>query len=390
MPILSSATLRAAPSASIGNAMCYTFAAAAAATVNDEQGGQHFTQRLLSFALTCVVAALWTVTPAMAWDRGTVQSFAVLPEGAPKVEGLTVGEDGNVYVSTFDPTGPAPSQLFVFDDNGKLLRTMTIGGSSNATLGLGFNPITHQLLVIDFGAGKVLNVNPTTGASSVFMTVSGSAGLNALTFDQAGNVYVSDSFQGIIWTTGPSGGVGTIWKQDQLLTTTGTPPFGANGIAFNKARSIMFVANTGNDTLVQIAVNNVGGTLSAGAASVFTNSINGADGIVLDANDNIWVAANQADEIVVVDPTGKAIAKLGDFNGLKDGVTRGLLFPASPAFSKDGRSLFVTNLELDLTSIGLKQSVDSQWAAQVKRHSVARLLARIPPIVNVPPIASTD
>ena len=32
------------------------------------------------------------------------------------------------------------------------------------------------------------------------------------------------------------------------------------------------------------------------------------------------VAANQADEIVVVDPTGKAIAKLGDFNGLKDGA----------------------------------------------------------------------
>src|SRR5262245_8376728 len=188
MPIRSSATLRAGPTASTGNAMYYTFAAAAAATVNDEQGGQHFTQRLLSFALTCaaLVAALWTVTPAMAWDRGTVQTFAVLPEGAPKVEGLTVGEDGNVYVSTVDPTNPAgaPSQLFVFDDNGKLLRTMTIGGSSNATLGLGFNPITHQLLVIDFGAGKVLNVNPTTGTSSVFMTVTGSPGLNALTFDQ--------------------------------------------------------------------------------------------------------------------------------------------------------------------------------------------------------------
>src|SRR5258708_26487024 len=225
-----------------------------------------FTQRLISFALACtsLVAASWTVTPASAWDRGSVQTFAVLPEGVPKVEGLTVGDDGNVYVSTFDPTGPAaPSQLFVFDDNGKLLRTMTIGGSSNATLGLGFNPITHQLLVIDFGAGKVLNVNPTTGASSVFMTVSGSAGLNALTFDQAGNVYVSDSFQGIIWTTGPSGGRGgTIWKQDPLLKTSGTPPFGANGIAFNKARNIMFVANTGNNTLVQIAVNNVGRTLT--------------------------------------------------------------------------------------------------------------------------------
>ena len=80
-----------------------------------------FTQRLISFVLACtsLVTASWTVTPASAWDRGSVQTFAVLPEGVPKVEGLTVGGDGNVYVSTFDPTGPAaPSQLFVFDDNG--------------------------------------------------------------------------------------------------------------------------------------------------------------------------------------------------------------------------------------------------------------------------------
>jgi sugar lactone lactonase YvrE len=344
---------------------------------------QRFTQWLISVALTCasLAAVSWTATTAGAWDRGKVQTFAVLPHGAPKVEGLTVGHDGNVYVSTFDPTGPAaPSKLFVFDDDGTLLRSVTIANSSQATLGLGFHPATHQLLVIDFGAGKVLNVDPRTGASSVFMTVTGASGLNALTFDQFGNVYVSDSFQGIIWKTGAQGGAGTVWKQDPLLTTTGTPPFGANGIAFNRARNAMFVANTGNDTLVQIAVSNVGGTLTAGAASVFTNSINGADGIVIDGHDNIWVAANQADEIVVVDPTGKAIAKLGDFNGVEDGVTRGLLFPASPAFSRDGESVLVTNLELDLRSIGIPQSVDSQWAAQVTRHSIARLPARIPPI----------
>ena len=348
------------------------------------------TRRLTLFALACagILGATWNATPASAWDRGEVQTLAVLPAGAPKIEGLTVGDDGNVYVSTFDPAGPAaPSQLFVFNTEGKQLRRVNISGSSNATLGLGFHPTTHQLLVIDFGAAKVLNVNPVTGASSVFMTVAQVTakppGLNALTFDDTGNVYVSDSFQGIIWTTGAGGGAGTIWKQDPLLTTTGVPGFGANGVGFNKARSIMFVANTGDDTLVRIQVNNSGGVLTAGAATVFTNSINGADGIVLDKDDNIWVAANQADEIVVVDPTGKAIAKLGDFNGItKDGVTRGLLFPASPAFSKDGKSLFVTNLDLDLRSVGGPQTVDSQWAAQVHQHSIAKLRARIPPFFD--------
>ena len=91
------------------------------------------------------------------------------------------------------------------------------------------------MLVLDFGAGVVRSVNPSTGSSSVFMTVTGSSGLNTLTFDQAGNVYVSDSFQGIIWKTGAAGGAATAWVTDPLLATAGVPPFGANGLGFNKA-----------------------------------------------------------------------------------------------------------------------------------------------------------
>ena len=186
---------------------------------------------------------------------------------------------------------------------------------------------------------------------------------------------MSDSFQGVIWKSAGCGHA-TVWAQNDLLLPNGIPPFGANGIAFNKAGDAMFVANTSTDKLIKI-------TVAAGTATgvaEFTNSINGADGIVIDGDDNIWVAANQADEIVVVDKTGKAIAKLGDFDGVKHGITNGLLFPASPAFSKDGKWLYVTNLELDLRSIGGPQTVDSQWAAQVQQHSVARLRARIPNI----------
>ena len=139
----------------------------------------------------------------------------------------------------------------------------------------------------------------------------------------------------------------------------------------------MFVCNTAMDWIVKIPVETDG---KAGTPTVLTNSINGCDGLRLDSSDNIWVAANQADEIVVVDPTGKVIAKLGDFNGVQNGETQGLLFPASPAFSPNGNTLWVTNLELDLTTIGITQSVDSQWAAQVTRHSIAKLSATIPPL----------
>jgi sugar lactone lactonase YvrE len=331
-------------------------------------------------ALLCagVVAFLSQPNSAAAFDRNQAQLFAVLPAGSTLPEGLTVAPNGDVYVATFDGS----KTIVVFNDNGKLLRTLTVhAASGGGFLGIAFHPQTGALLVIDFGAGTVLNVDKNTGASSVFMTVptgpAPASGLNALEFDKAGNVYVSDSFGGVIWRTGPHGGAVTQWVASDLLKTAGDPPFGANGMGFSKAQNIMFVANTGNDTIVQIPVTSSNGNATAGTPAVFTNSINGADGLILDDQDNLWVCANQGDEIVVVDKTGKVIAKLGDFEGLVDGGTpKGLLFPASPGFSRDGKTVYVTNLALDLrvgTGNPANIAVDSAWAAKVKHWTVSKI-----------------
>jgi streptogramin lyase len=356
--------------------------------------------RWAALAALMVSSGLGAV-PALAWDRGDVDIFAVLPDGSTGPEGLTVGPGGDVFVTTFGFNAEGgvttPSQLFVFQPNGRLVRQVTIENASPHVLGLAFNPVTGALIVLDFGAGTALAVDPVTGHSSLFMTASttgtpeanvpgtdpSKSGLNGVTFDRAGNTYISDSFQGIIWKVGPQGGtgpekLGTIFVEDPTLTTVGIPPFGANGIEFNNEGTVLFAANTGNDQLIQIPIDKDG---SAGQPVVFTNSINGADGIVIDKHDNIWVAANQADEIVVVDPTGKAIAKLGDFQGIDGNATpHGLLFPASPDFSPDGKTLYVTNLALDLTVLGITESVDSAFAHMVKHFTVAKLRAQIPPL----------
>jgi hypothetical protein len=77
------------------------------------------------------------------------------------------------------------------------------------------------------------------------------------------------------------------------------------------------------------------------------------------------------------------IAKLGDFDGIdKNGVPQGLLFPASPAFSLDGRSLYLTNLALDLRLAVTPdvQAIDSQWTDQVKSYTVSKLSTNFKPL----------
>ena len=321
-----------------------------------------------------------TAAPAAAWQRNPAELLSALPAGASGPEGLTVGADGNLYVTTsgYDAAGEVagPGRLYVLAPDGQLIRDVAIQGSSAHQLGIAFNPVTSELLAIDAGAGVVRRVDPLNGAASVFMTAGPGALLNGLAFDRAGNTYVTDSANGIVWVAGPQGGAGQVWVQDALLTTTGVPTFGANGIAFNRDFTTAFVTNTGNDTVLRIPVVNG----QAGQTAVFVNSINGADGLALDAEDNLWVAANQADEIVVVDPMGKSIGKLGDFRGVRAGVPLGLLFPASPAFSADGQFIYVTNFALDLRVVGAVQSVDSQYAAQVRRYTVSRISTRLRPL----------
>jgi sugar lactone lactonase YvrE len=369
--------------------------------------------------------ALWVMmgmlgTPANAWQRGQVQLLTVLPDAAPgaqsSVEGLTVGPDGNIYVPTFgfNTTGSTtgPATLFVISPAGTVVRQVTLKASppvSPHMLGLAFNPVTGRLLILDFGSGlatgtaNVLDVDPNTGNASVFATVPTVApgsgvvpAINALTFDRSGNVYVSDSFQGIIWTAPDSchGCQMTPWSNFPSLLGPGTgltPPFGANGIEFSNDYSTMYVADTAFHQIIQIPVTSSGGNLIAGTPSILITGINAPDGIAVDRKGNIWVCANQEDEIVVIDPkatnpiTGKplpkVIAKLGDFNGIgQNGIAQGFLFPASLAFSKDGQKLYVSNLTLYLPYAGAEAAIDSNWTLQVKGYTVSQIPAFIPPL----------
>jgi sugar lactone lactonase YvrE len=344
-------------------------------------------------------------TPAAAWDRGEVGNLGTIPVFMPSgpgaacpggtksctsdIEGVAVGPDGTVYTPSFGFNSQGAlggyGELFVFAPSGELVRHFPVTGSSPHLIGMVYQYSSNSVLIADLGSGNVWKVDPRTQATSLFMaapTVTTSPGLNALTIDKAGNVYVSDSFQGVIWKTGPAGGTPTAWyspanQNDLLLPTPNddeplVPPFGANGIEFNNEGTAMFAMNTAYHSIIKIPINADG---TAGTGEVFVTGINAPDGVAVDRDDNLWVVANQGDEIVVVDPTGKVIGKRGDFNGVNhDGSIDGLLFPASLSFSPDGKVLYVTNLALYLPYAGVPEiAVDSAWTLQVKSYNVARI-----------------
>jgi DNA-binding beta-propeller fold protein YncE len=324
------------------------------------------------------------------------ETFAAMPQGVRYPEGITANPaTGDVYAGTFD-FGPNANKLVRFSRGGRVLAVKDFGATP--LLGLGF--AGGKVYILNFGASRIQRIAAAFDASTAVEDVAawtlpsiGAPGPrvvtnnpdgstdeivfgsnhfpapNALVFDAAGNLYVSDSFQGAIWrvdnaTTCATPCAINLFKQDPLLATAGFPPFGANGLALSADGKAMFIANTGDNRVLKMDM-----TTAAHPISVFAESVHGADGLLLDG-DKLWVAANQGDKIVALNAQGRPVIQAGEFEGInRDGTPRGLLFPASMVIV-DGW-MYVTNLALPLTA-----AVGDEPEEDVTRWTLARI--RVP------------
>jgi sugar lactone lactonase YvrE len=347
-----------------------------------------------NFWIACAAAgAIALCAGAARADKGPAwidaQEFATLPEGVRYPEGITANPaTGDIFVANFD-FGPNPNRLIRFGRSGRVEAQRDFG--PQPLLGLGFR--AGKVYILNFGAQKLQRIdanftaatpvedvatfpligpppgreNPNAdGTSDTIVFQSGRSAPNALVFDHAGNIYVSDSFQGAIYRI-PAGApcvspaCPEVISHDPLLATPGFPPFGANGLALNADESLLYIANTGDHRVLKMP-------LPAGPVSVFTESIHGADGLLFH-DGLLWVAANQADTVYALNARGRIVVRAGEFEGIQRGAPRGLLFPASMVIVDNW--MYVTNLSLPLTS-----AVGDEWEEDVTRWNVARF--RVP------------
>ncbi len=336
-------------------------------------------------------------------DPEAAVPFVTMPAVANFPEGITANPaNGDIYVSTFefDTSGTETNTIVRFDANGTLLGQVDAIGNI-PLLGLAFNSRDNKVYFASVGnfqfmASMIRRVNanfngmpaiiedvavipnlaappppglqrtvgnPDGTEDTITFGLGGAAVPNGLAFNNRGDLFVSDSFQGAVFRIDRAHTCGScsaeLVVQDGLLATAGFPPFGANGLALSPGGNRLFIANTGDDRILRL-------NLNSGVIDVFAESINGADGIAFDAAGNLWVAANQADQVVALNSDGRVIAELGEFLGIENGAARGLSFPASLVIVGD--TIFVTNAALALTT-----AVGDEPEEDVSTYTVSKI-----------------
>lgn len=344
----------------------------------------------------CVAAVglffIATTSSAVSDDiiHGDVQPFVLLPEGVRNPEGIAVNpENGEVYVGTFDASEPASTrnnQLLRYSADGKLLAQKSFGQTPLT----GIEVRDDHVYILNFGASKLqrMPANFTSSSTAVdllnFTALSpaapsprhvknldgsedvitfGSQGMpapNGMVFDKANNLYISDSFQGAIYrvekatTCAPC--QPTTFARDPLFATTSVLPFGANGLAFNDAETVLYINNAGDGRVLRKP-------MPDGPVSTLAESVFGADGLLFH-DGYLWVASNQSDAMVALDEKGKVRARVGKFLGIgADGAPKGLLFPSGGAVQ--GKKMIVANLAFPITP-----AVGDEWEEHVTRWNL--------------------
>jgi sugar lactone lactonase YvrE len=292
---------------------------------------------------TIVASFIFAQQPAVAASAvGEVRNFGPdLSTICNLPEGIAVDPRGNVYASSLNfgsATGPA--NICVLDRNGDIIDVISVApvaGGAARLLGMLYVP-GEGLYVGDIGGGRVLRIDVRTHAATTIATGFGAP--NAFARDNRGNLFVSDSFAGTITKIAPDGQTTVFAYAAELAPVSGeSPPFGANGLAFDRNERYLYVAMTSRDQVFRIAyANGALGAIELFATGTAGGALDGADGIAFDVRGNLYVASNQSEEIAVLSPDGFVIA---EYRGTGANAFNS---PASLVFR--GRTVYVANLAL--------------------------------------------
>ena len=318
--------------------------------------------------------ALIAPASASAQEPYAVSVFSRVPDpGQP--EGIAVAPDGTVYVGTNNAgdgtrSPKQPSKIFAYDENGALKREYVVTGQDTSNNLYGVYGLATDLggnvYFADRVPARIVKLDPIGGAQSDYARFPDlkpcSAGVgepcsrttgdqppfpNSLAWGPANSLYVTDGAQAGIWRILPGGGEPTLVRSDPLLEA---PVAGPNGIVVDPDGKTMAFAQSNfppgptpeyaNGRIYRLPLSGDGALKLVWEGRPFDVP----DGIALARSGNIWVALAGPDQVGVIEPSGREIARVPQ--SMTQNSQQEIPFdkPASVAFL--GNRVLVTNQSL--------------------------------------------
>jgi gluconolactonase len=251
-------------------------------------------------------------------------------------EGVAVHPDGSVWC------GGEAGQIYRIPPEGSSFE-LRVADGDGFTLALVFGP-DGLLYYVDGERRAVMRLDPAGGEPELLaMGAIGGHELvipNALAFDRAGRLYVTESNSASepgpgIYRIDPDG-TGALWSSGPFLF--------ANGVAVAPDQSAVYVAETWSRRITRVPLRADG---SAGEPEPFVE-LPGAlpDGLAFGPDDRLYVACYQPSQIVRVDDDGHASVLIRDDDAILLGHPTNIAFRDSTAFCANLGRWHITAIEL--------------------------------------------
>ncbi|RKS09317.1 gluconolactonase [Nocardiopsis sp. Huas11] len=227
--------------------------------------------------------------------------------GMTLLEGPTFDADGNLLV--VDVTAPAgePKVLRVDTDSREVAPVFT--DDAGAYTSAQFSPYDDRLYLTDFAGGRIESITPEGGDPATFFSgdVDGTPMQpDDLAFDEAGNMYVSDStgYSDPAWEL--RGRVVRIDRDTAEATVLADEQPAPNGISFSEDFGGLWVGQYAANRVDHLVLNEDGTeVVTSHAAFHLDGGTTQVDSIAVDAAGNVYLAAHGLPGIRVHSSTGE-------------------------------------------------------------------------------------
>ena len=209
-------------------------------------------------------------------------------------------KDGTIY--RVDPAAPTPAAV------GRLPiapGTWILGLITDAEGNL-YVAVPDSGIVYRVNAGR-LGAADFDPAKDATRFATGAKGANGLAFDRSGHLWVTGGNTANLYHVPPQGGAAVVfasgYSPKSADTTMPVRDITVNGVGVD-SKGALYTLNTGTGEVTRLAV---GPDYKPGAIATFVKDVRliGADGLVVDADDNLWIDANIRNSLVRVSPSGE-------------------------------------------------------------------------------------